>query len=178
LLDEVNAIDTCYLRSAMTDEPQRSTIREHLREYVKIRAELADHPEQMASAIARSDTLLGELWAEAILVGAEDSEMHALFVESLNVVMELHRERVVVSQYRIPRAIWLALFVLSTLAMIGVGYQFGLTHARERAIRLALALAFSIVVWLIASLERNYEGLLTVSQTPMVDLERKLTASQ
>jgi hypothetical protein len=178
LLDEVNAIDTCYQRAAMTSDPQRSEIRERLREYVTIRAELVDHPEAMGPTIARSEVLLGELWAQAIIVGAKDSEMNALFVESLNVVMELHRKRVVVSQYRIPGAIWIALLVLSTLAMVGVGYQFGLANARERAIRLALALAFSIVVWLIASLERNYEGALTISQQPMIDLDRKLSAPQ
>ena len=103
--------------------------------------------------------------------------MHALFVDSLNSVIDFHTKRLVVSQYRIPNAIWMALFVVSMLSMAGVGYQFGLAGTRDMAISLSLALAFSIVIWLIAELECGYRGALQVNQQPMIELDRKLNAT-
>ena len=177
LLEEVTAIDTCYRRAELTPEPVREEVQQRLREYVHLRAELTAHPERFADAVARAETLLDELWLQAHVVAQTDSEMHALFVESLGEVIELHRKRLVVSRDRIPAPIWAALVVLSAISMIGVGYQFGLRGHREFAIGLSLALAFSIVVWLIASLERNYEGGLQVNQQSMIELDRRLGAS-
>jgi hypothetical protein len=179
LLDEVNAIGTCYLRAGLVPDSERLEIRRRLREYVHLRAELAKQPQTLPQFIGRTDALQDELWSQAILVAQKDSssEMHALFVDSLNAVIDFHTKRIVVSQYRIPDAIWLALYVVSILSMAGVGYQFGLAGTRDVVISLFLALSFSIVIWLIADLERGHEGALQISQQPMIELDRKLGAS-
>jgi hypothetical protein len=179
LLDEVNAIGTCYLRAALVPDPERVEIRQRLREYVHLRAEALKQPQTLPQVIARSESLQNELWSQAILVAKKDSssEMHALFVDSLNEVFDFHTKRVVVSQYHIPDIIWLALYVVSMLSMAGVGYQFGKAGSRDIAISLFLALAFSIVIGLIADLDRVTQGALQVSQQPMIELDRKLGRS-
>ena len=179
LLDEVNAISTCYLRAALVPDPERVEIRQRLREYVHLRAEALKQPQTLPQVIARSESLQAELWAQAILVAKKDSssEMHALFVDSLNEVFDFHTKRVVVAQYHIPDAIWLALYIVSMLSMAGVGYQFGKAGSRDLAISLFLALAFSIVIGLIADLDRVTQGALQVSQQPMIELDRKLGSS-
>ncbi len=179
LLDEVNAIGTCYLRADLVTDPERAEIRQRLREYVHLRAELVKQPQTLPQALVRSEVLQDELWSQAVLVAKKDSssEMHALFVDSLNTVIDFHTKRVVVSQYHIPDAIWLALYLVSMLSMAGVGYQFGLAGTRDFAISCCLALAFSIVIALIADLDRVYEGTLQVSQQPMIELDRKLGTS-
>ena len=179
LLDEVNAIGTCYLRAGMVPDSERLETRRRLREYVHLRAELARNLDALPQALVRMETLLDELWLQALAVAKNDghSEMYALFVDSLNEVIDFHTKRLTVSQYRIPDAIWLALYVVSLLAMAGVGYQFGLAGTRDAAISLFLALAFSIVICLIADLERGYEGTLQVSQQPMIELDRQLATA-
>ena len=179
LLDEVNAIGTCYLRAGLVPDYERVEIRQRLREYVHIRAEAVKQPQTLPQVIVRSETLHDELWSLALLVAKKDSssEMHALFVDSLNAVIDFHTKRVVVSQYHIPDVIWWALYVVSMLSMAGVGYQFGLAGSRDVAISCCLALAFSIVIGLIADLDRGHEGTLQVSQQPMIELDRKLGAS-
>lgn len=179
LLDEVNAIGTCYLRAGLVPDTERVEIRRRLREYVHLRAEVVKQPQTLPQVIARSEELKDELWLQALLVAKKDSnsEMHALFVDSLNDVIDFHTKRLVVSQYRIPDAIWVSLYVVSMLSMAGVGYQFGLAGTRDNAISLFLALAFSIVICLIADLERGHEGNLQVSQQPMIELDRKLETS-
>jgi hypothetical protein len=179
LLDEVNAIGTCYLRAGLVPAPERVEIRRLLREYVHLRAEVLKQPQTLPQVLARSDVLQDELWSLAVLVAQRDgsSEMSALFVDSLNLVIDFHTKRVVVGQYHIPGSIWLALYIVSMLAMAGVGYQFGRAGPRDVAISLLLALAFSIVIGLISDLDRYDAGTLRVSQQPMLDLDQKLNAS-
>ncbi len=179
LLDEVNAIGTCYLRADLVPDPARLEIRQRLREYVHLRAGALKEPQTLPQVLARSEALQDELWSQAILVAKKegDSEMHALFIDALNEVIAFHTKRVVVGQYHIPAVIWLALYVVSLLSMAGVGYQFGRAGTRDFAISLLLALAFSIVIYLISDLDRVDEGNLQVSQQPMIELDRKLGAS-
>ncbi len=179
LLDEVNAIETCYLRAGLVPDPERLEIRQRLREYVHLRAEVIKQPHSLPQVITRSQWLHDEMWSQAILVAKQDSnsEMNALFVDSLNEVIDFHTKRLVVAQYRVPDVIWLALYAVSILSMAGVGYQFGQTGSRDIAISLFLALAFSIVIGLIADLDRVTQGTLQVSQQPMIELDRKLGAS-
>ena len=47
LLEEVNAIETTFLRAGLIPEPHRSEVRRLLRKYVDIRVDLARHPEDV-----------------------------------------------------------------------------------------------------------------------------------
>lgn len=176
LLNEVTALETVYLRTGLVTEPECFEVRKLLKEYVHLRAEAIKQPQELPQVIARSEVLHNELWSQAILVAKKDSdsEMHALFVSSLNEAIDLHTKRLVVGQYHIPNAIWWALYLVSILSMAGVGYQFGLTGMRDVAASLFLALSFSIVIGLIANLDRTANGALQVSQQPMIDLDRRL----
>ena len=62
------------------------------------------------------------------------------------------------------------------VGMIMMGTQIGLSGTRHLGMELALAIAFSIVVFLIADLDRPQEGLINVSQQAMVELQTKLNA--
>ena len=179
LLNEVNAIGTCYLRAGLVPDYERVETRKLLREYVHLRAEAVKQPQSLPQVLARSEALHDELWSQALLVAKKDSnsEMHALFVDSLNEVIDFHTKRVVVAQYHIPDVIWLALYGVSMLSMTGVGYQFGRAGSRDVLLSFCLALAFSIVIALIADLDRVEEGTLQVSQQPMIELDRKLEAA-
>lgn len=176
LLDETNAIGTAYLRAGMVPEPESREIRQRLREYVHLRAEVISRAHALPQIIARSEVLQDEMWAQAELVAKKDSHspITALFVDALNEVIDMHTKRVVVGHYQIPPAIWSALYIVSLISMAGVGYQFGRAGARDLAVSLFLAIAFSIVITLIADLDRGSEGALQVSQQPMIDLDQKL----
>lgn len=122
--------------------------------------------------------LQDELWTQAVRIGKQDpdSEMFALFVASLNDMIDCHTKRVVVSQYQIPAIIWLSLYTMSCLSMGGVGYQFGIAGMRDIVSSFILPLSFTIVICLISDLDRVNQGALKVSQQPMIDLDQKLEA--
>jgi hypothetical protein len=83
-------------------------------------------------------------------------------------------ERVLIGiRSRIPLVIW-TLLLLALLGVISVGYQAGLTETRRSPIMLALVLAFTIAMALIADLDRGHAGLLQVSQQSLIDLQSSL----
>ena len=180
LLDEVNAIGTTYLRAGLLLEPHRSEIQKLLREYVDIRANLAkesilQQTKKLQEALSRSETLHDQMWSHAVAMAGADrnSEIDALFISSLNEMIDLHNSRVTVVQYRIPMAIWYALYLITILSMVAVGYQAGLSGKSSLKAGIVLALTFSVVILLIADLDRA-TGSLRVSQQPMLEFQKKL----
>jgi len=91
-------------------------------------------------------------------------------------VIDVHSERVLVGmRSRIPLIIWIGVYGLAMLGMASVGYQSALWATRRSPAMLALVLAFSIVLLLIADLDRGQEGLLQVSQQSLIDLQKSMT---
>jgi hypothetical protein len=175
LLSEANAIGTTYLRAAMLPEPMRTETQNLLREYVDVRLE-AVQPGKLDQAMVRSEELHNRLWAQAVAVTEKDrSPITALFVSSLNEVIDLHAKRVMAGlRSRVPGVIWIVLYVLAILAMVMMGYHSGLAHSRRSIAVIALIIGFSSVLYLIVDLDRPGQGTLRVSQQSMIDLRRSM----
>jgi len=179
VLDEANAIGTTYLRAGMLPE-HRDEVRALLREYVDVRLE-AVRSTRLEQGVRRSEELHGQLWARTVVLGEKNpgSIVVGLFIQSLNEVIDLHAKRLTVGiRSRIPGVIWAGLYAVAALALGGIGYQSGLSGTSRSLEVLGVAVAFSVVIWLIADLDRPQAGLLTVSQQAMVDLQRSMAESQ
>ena len=180
VVTEANAIGTTYLRAGYLDEPYRTDIRQFLREYVDIRLKAVTDPGTTAYALARSEEIHTELWnrAEVIAVTANpNTDMVALFIESLNDVIDIHTERIVVGFSRIPLNIWLAVYFIALLTMAMVGFQNGVTGNRILIVQFVMILVFAGVILLIVDLDRSQEGFIQVSQQALIDLQRQLHAT-
>jgi hypothetical protein len=184
LLDEVNVINMTYLRAGLLLEPRRTEIRRLLSEYVDIRVDLIKQtPEKqlqmMPETLVRSEELHDRMWSHAMAMSAADrsSEIDALFIGSLNELIDLHNSRITVLMYHIPPTIWHVLYFITILSMATVGYQVGLSGKSVLKVSIVLALIFSSVVLLIADLDRATEGSLRVNQQPLLELQKKLHAS-
>jgi hypothetical protein len=175
LLDEANAIGTTYLRAGML--PDRSEqIRGFLRDYVGARLE-AVQSGNVAEGIRRSENIQQKVWAEAEAVGQKNpnSIVVGLFIQSLNETIDLHAKRVQAGvRSRIPSAIWLGLFAVAVLSLSAMGYLEGLSGTRRSLAIIAVAIAFSVVIELIADLDRPQEGVLRVSQQALLDVEKSM----
>jgi hypothetical protein len=179
LLDEVNAIGTTYLRAGLLREPHQTEIRKLLCEYVDLRVNLARNPEKFQEIVSNSEKLQGQMWSHAVSICEADrsSPIDALFIDSLNSMIDLQTSRVTVSSYRIPHSIWYAIAFVTALAMLMVGYQIGISGRKNLKIALVLALTFSTIVFLIVDLDRTTEGYLRVSQKPMFELQKQMQLS-
>ncbi len=114
------------------------------------------------------------VWVQAVAATEKDrSDVTALFVVSLNEVIDLHARRVMVSfRSRVPAAIWLVLYLLTVLSMAAMGYHQGLINKERSIAMVALVIAFAAVMFLITDLDRPGQGILQVSQQTMIDLKK------
>lgn len=67
--------------------------------------------------------------------------------------------------------------MVTALAMITVGYQFGQSRRRQLLFNFVLAMAFSSVILLITDLDRSWEGAVKINQQPLYDLQEDLYKS-
>ena len=91
VLEEANAIGTAYLRAEMLPEPQRSDIRNLLREYAGLRVAGCQRAHEAGGygAVERSSTTGCGPTRSSLARKIPDSEIVALFVESLNEMIDL-----------------------------------------------------------------------------------------
>lgn len=178
VVEEANTIGTTWLRTGFLDEPVRAESRALLREYVEMRLVALD-PARFDEARARSEEIHAELWTRAEMAGAANrqSPITALYIESLNQMIDTHTKRLIaVTGSRIPASIWMGLYVISTLTMVLVGLQSSFSEQRNWLGVILLILVFSAVMALIVDLDRPLEGLFSVNQQALLDLQAQLGA--
>jgi hypothetical protein len=179
LLDEVNAIGTAFLRTGLIPEPHRTAVRVLLKEYVDLRVELSRHPEKAEQLVQRSGELQGLMWPHAEALGNADLKnppIVSLFVSALNEMFDMQTKRITVGVfYQMPLALWIALFTLTVLSMLEVGYLLGMSDRASWLLVLLLSLALATVILLIVDLDRSGArgaGLIKVEQEPMLELQQ------
>jgi len=178
LLDETNAIGTAYLRAGLLPESHRVEVRRLLREYVDIRL-AAVQEGSFEAGMRRSNELHARLWSEAVAVAEKDprSVPTGLFLQAINEVIDLHAKRLMLAlRNRIPPTVWTVLLAVAVLSFGVMGYHEGLTETSRSPAVLAIVLTFAAVIWLIADLDRPQQGLLRVSQQPMIELRNSMAA--
>lgn len=176
VLDEANAIGTTYLRADFLEEPDQSQVKKLLREYVKERIHglaTSNHESLMHSSVI----VQKELWQVATkLARTKPSPVSALFVSSLNDMIDLHSKRVtLVLHTRVPLVVWLGLYSVALFSMLGVGYYCGMAGSKNRTESIILLFTFSIVLSLVTDLDRPAQGFIVTNQQPMVELNSSLS---
>jgi hypothetical protein len=176
VLAEANAVHTVYLRAGHLPEPESTEIRELLRVYASTRIvnnDLAD----LQQKIARSVEIQSRLWSITTELArtTPGSEILALFIDSLNEVIDLHSTRLSAGRYaRVPETILILLLLGSLMALAMVGYSTGLTLRRSPLSSVVLIILLGAVTTLVVDLDRPRDGFLEVSQQPLIDLVEQL----
>lgn len=179
VLEEANAIRRCYLRAGNLPEANTLAVRHILREYILAQLE-GTHIDKFNQAMKQTNELQNLLWAQAVIIGKKDnSSVAALFIESVNQLIEAHTKRLLITvQTRISRTIWEALYFVTFLTMSLIGYHSGVLAMRNLVANCSLALIFATVIYLISDLDRPFEGFLNVTQQPMIDFKNKIIEEQ
>jgi ABC-type nitrate/sulfonate/bicarbonate transport system substrate-binding protein len=182
LLEDVTAIQTAYLRADLLPEPHRTTLQSLLRDYVQVRAGIVyayGEPGTLELVQRRADVLQQSMWSHVQEMTGEgaDTRIQTMFASALNDVFNMHTKRVVLgAHYRIPGFLWVALVVASGVAMVAVGFQFGIVGSRRiNTANIALATTFALIMLLAFDLDRAGEGLVLVNQQPMIDLYQSMS---
>lgn len=178
VVEEANAIGTTYLRAGFLDETTRDKSRDLLREYVQIRVDAPDSGD-LEGVIRRSEEIQDELWTATEMIARDnmDSPVIATYIETLNQMIDLHAKRVVaITSSRIPGTIWTGIYVVAGLTMVLVGMLSSFGERPNWLATILLALVFAAVMTLIVDLDRPEQGLLTVSQQALLNLQAQIGA--
>lgn len=179
--EEANVLRTAWRLSDFLPEPDRAQSQDLLREYLRTRVTAAEKEnlQQVKDLLGGVQVTQDRLWEIAVAYTRTDmdSEVAGLYVQSLTQVFSTHAARVGMAFARVPSGIWLVLMGITILGMMSVGYQTGISGAKPSLARLILALAFGMVIVLIAGLDRPDAGLVRVSQQPLIDLLAVMDAS-
>jgi len=177
LLNEVNAIETTYLRTSLIPEPHRSEVRKLLRQYVDIRVELMKNPKIVAQVLKQSGELQRLMWQHVAVIAESDlknPDIVTLFVDSMNQMFDLQTKRVTVALVqRLPPVMWATLYILVILSMFEVGYLFGISGRTNWPLILVFSIAFASVIMIIVDLD-SATGLIKLNPKPMIDLAQRI----
>jgi hypothetical protein len=181
--EEANAIRTAYVRSDFLPEPlDRIKARTLLKSYLGARLQVAQagtiESKAFQATLGEAARIQRNLWDMAVANARKDmnSDVAALYLESLNEVATVHASRVAIGvQSRVPTGIWIGLTGLTVLGMMILGYHAGISASRRSMSTLVLAASFATVIALIATLDRP-GGFIRVSQQPLADLQREIGA--
>ena len=99
-----------------------------------------------------------------------ESPIMALFVASINEVIDVHSLRLAAIDLRLPRQLGIVLYAATLVSFLLVGISSSANGRRDTITILLFAIAFVTVFIIIVDLDRAQEGLLTVSQSALTDL--------
>src|SRR6187551_754402 len=126
--EEANMIRTSWMRADFLPDSQRVEAKNLIKEYATLRltAVRSQEIDQIKQAITQCSQIRDQLWNMAVTEAKKDmnSDVAALYIESLNDIANINASRVVVGLHtRIPEGIWEVLFILMLLGMFSIGYQ-------------------------------------------------------
>jgi hypothetical protein len=182
VLKEANAIGTAWLRSDFAPEAQRRELRDLLREYVDLRVNFSASgldATRHAAMLADTDRLQARLWNTTVRAfeGRATTQVEALAVAAMNDVFDAHAERLRAHRDHVPDVV-IELLIVVALAAVGLlGSGAGRNGEPRHWLRALLPLLIVAVILLIIDLDRPREGLVQVSQAPLLDLQAMVHAA-
>jgi hypothetical protein len=95
------------------------------------------------------------------------------FGDSITEVVRVNQTRVTAGLYaRVPETVIWLLLIGSALSLAMVGYSAGLRGKRSVLSAIVLTVAMGVVLMLVIDLDRPQDGVLTVNQQPLIDVQQ------
>lgn len=179
VLDEVNDLQTAYLRAQLLPAARADATLLLLEEYVAVRIEYAragSDRERVRVAQNRTKLLQARLWGQALAAARQDSNevTTGYYILTLNQLIDDHARRTVAMENHVPEPILILLVLVAALTMTVTGYSSGLRGKRLKALRFILVLLVAATLTVIIDLDRPRRGLIRVSESGMVELQNQL----
>jgi len=182
LVDEANAIGTAYLRLQLLPETQRKDVQLLMHHYVDARVEANATPygdrSQLETSLVKATRIQTELWSAARRGIETDSNIYApaLFVESVNELIDSYGRRVAALNRHVPEVALLLLYGTFLMSGAIVGFASGVSGHRPSMVSYLMVALIVILVFIIIDLDRPRRGLIQVSQNSLVELQTTIHA--
>jgi len=178
-VEEANAIGTAWLRTGTLAEPPRRAEQQLFMQYVPVRLDFVaagNDADAVQHSIAQSDELQTQIWA----IASGDTAAHrdpvtALFVSSLNDMIDVTEKRTAALENRIPAMTWAMLLFMGFVSSALVGIS---VTSRSKLLLAILPLVVGVVLALILDLDSPRSGFIRVHQNSMTRVAEMVAASK
>ena len=172
VVDDSNAIGTAYLRAQTLHEPMRSASLRLYPEYADASIALSNSVPGSGDAkraIARESQIQRQLWSLAgqSLAGMPVDSAPRLYLESLNVMIDMQTTRVAALNNRVPPAISLVELVGAAVALALMAMYLAMFSRGVVTVVLAAGL-LTLLLFVTFDLDRPSRGFITVPDAPLV----------
>lgn len=179
VLDQANAVGTCFLRAGLLPEPSRSRLRDVLRGYVRTRLDLYEVGAEQSDyvrASAEIDGQMAALWEAVEAARERDAESIriSMIVPAANEVIDLSSTRAWAVRNRLPQSVLFLLLTCVVVSCLLLGHSSGQAGIRHVGLWLAANIVFSLVLFVVLDFDRPRRGLIRVDHTPLVELQKTL----
>lgn len=176
-LEEVNSIETSWLRARLIQSPYKEQLQKELVDYTEIRIWGNNNPNKIKEAIEKSQAIQNTIWSIITNMTIENNgndKINSLLINAVNDMFDNQTRRISIGLIdRIPNLIWLALFGLTIIAMFEVGYLLGKTEKANWVLVFALSMSFSAIVLLIVDLDSS-KGHITINNQALYDMYNRI----
>jgi hypothetical protein len=178
---DANALEGLYLQSSLLPDESRKTFKQLLRQYVDLRSKVAllrrnTSSAEAAEMSAQSEVLHAQMW-KVVKDNAEANppvKSADAMLKGLIDALAIHRGRMFAWESRVPDSIiWLLLFGCIAGAS-AIGLAGGLGNHRGLPARIIVTLLLCATIYVVFDLDRPQEGLIYISQSPMLHLQQIL----
>jgi hypothetical protein len=182
IAEEVNCIETAYLRLNLLPAHARPALQELFRHYLDSRLETYRRLPNMAAAemeMANSWKIQQEMWAEAVAATPlPDSHPSSglLLLPALNSMFDIATTRTMALQLHPPRIIYALLFGLGLICSVLAGYRMSGGQNRSWLHILSFTVLTVVIVYVMLDIEYPRAGLIRLehSDQAMVDLRARM----
>ncbi|MGO9603176.1 MAG: hypothetical protein ACLQAT_07195 [Candidatus Binataceae bacterium] len=182
LIDETNAIGSAYSLSRMLAEPYRSEVANLMDNYLACRLGYYSTAlgvmgeEEVVAGSLPCIRLQKQLWSQAEGAVAKDPAPvpTGMFVSSLVDLCDVAGKRDAARLNHVPQPVLIFLLLVTILTVTLVGYGCGHRNQRHLAATTSVCLLISLVILVIMDLDQPRRGLITISQSPMLELRSTL----
>jgi hypothetical protein len=167
-----------YLRASLLPEAHQAPVKDLLRRWPD-RPPAADisraHPRKLAEGRRLSAAIQTELWKHASEAAKEaPNDITVSFISSLNETIVTDADRIAAGRAHIPSGVWLLLLVVGASGSFISGYGAGADGVRTILVNVFLPLLITVVIVLIFDLSHPRQGLIGISQQPLIDLQQSI----
>ena len=177
VVEEANAIEKSFLRSAVAPSPERAALEQLHRRYVAARVAYVEAgvEEARGRALEEAEALQAELWSKAVSValGNPMSPLYPLLLAAQNDMFDVRSRLTGSFHARLPDAVVLLLLVATVLTAVVVGYSLGMRRAGHPTLSAAFVMLMAVVLYLILDIDRPFRGLIRTPETAILSLAER-----
>ena len=178
VMNDANSLEGLYLLSSLLPEESRKPFKQLLRKYVNHRSQVALFrrnlsTQEVSELSDEAEILHSQMWkiAKDSAAANPPAKFAEPILKGLIDALAVHRARMFGWESRVPDSI-ICLLLLGCVAGMGaIGLSGGLGNHRGLPARIIVTVLLCATIYVVLDLDRPHEGLIHISQSPMLHLQ-------